>query len=52
MMNHINSYPRSQYNGRTPYEMFVFLYGREIAEKLELKGVDRNDVTLRPALLK
>jgi len=52
MMDHINSYPRPQYNGRTPYEMFVFLYGREIAEKLGLKGVDRNDVTLKPSLLK
>ena len=52
MMDHINSYLRPQYNGRTPYEMFVFLYGRGIAEKLGLKGIDRNDVTLKPALLK
>lgn len=52
MMNHINSYPRPQYNGKTPYEMFVFLYGRHLAEKLGLKGIDRNDVTLKPYLLK
>ena len=52
MMDHINSYLRPQYNGRTPYEMFVFLYGRGIAEKLGLKGIDRNDVTLKPSLLK
>lgn len=52
MMDHINSYPRPQYNGRTPYEMFVFLYGQEIAEKLGLRGIDRNKVTLKPSLLK
>ena len=52
MMNHINSYPRPQYNGKTPYEMFVFLYGRHLAEKLGLRGIDRNDVTLKPCLLK
>lgn len=52
MMDHINSYPRPQYNGKTPYEMFVFLYGRHLAEKLGLKGIDRNDVALKPYLLK
>lgn len=52
MMNHINSYPRPQYNGKTPYEMFVFFHGRHLAEKLGLKGIDRNDVTLKPYLLK
>lgn len=52
LMNHINSHPRPQYNGKTPYEMFVFLYGRHPAEKLGLRGIDRNDVTLKPYLLK
>ena len=52
MMNHINSYPRPQYNGKTPYEMFVFFYGQELAEKLGLKSIDRNKVTLKPSLLK
>ena len=52
MMNHINSHPRPQYNGKTPYEMFVFFHGRHLAEKLGLKGIDRNDVTLKPYLLK
>lgn len=52
MMDNINSYPRPRYNGRTTYEMFVFLYGWEIAEKLGLKSVDGNDVTLKPYLLK
>lgn len=52
MMNHINSYPRPQYNGKTPYEMFVFFYGQELAEKLGLKNINKNDVTLKPYLLK
>lgn len=52
MMNHINSYPRPQYNGKTPYEMFVFFYGQELADKLGLRSINRNEVTLKPSLLK
>lgn len=51
MMNHINSYARPQFNGKTPYEMFVFFYGIELAEKLGLKSIPSQNVTLKPSLL-
>lgn len=51
MMNHINSYARPQFNGKTPYEMFVFFYGIELAEKLGLKSIPSENVTLKPSLL-
>ena len=51
MMNNINSYPRAQYHGKSAYEMFVFLYGQELANKLGLKEVPKNQVTLKPELI-
>lgn len=51
MMNHINSYPRPQYGGRSAYEMFVFLNGQELAEKLGLESINGKDVTLKPELI-
>ena len=51
MMNHINSYARPQFSGKTPYEMFVFFYGIELAEKLGLKSIPSKNVTLKPSLL-
>ncbi len=51
MMNHINSYPRAQYHGKSAYEMFVFLYGQELAMKPGLERVDPQKVTLKPELI-
>lgn len=52
MMNHINSYPRAQYNGKSAYDMFVFLNGEELAEKLGLERIPGEMVTLKPELIK
>lgn len=51
MMNNINSYPRAQYHGKSAYEMFVFLYGQELANKLGLKEVPKDQVVLKPELI-
>lgn len=51
MMDHINSYPRAQYNGRSAYDMFVFLNGEEVAKKLGLERVHPRNVTLKPELI-
>ena len=60
MFSHINSTPRKIYNGKTPYEMFTFLYGtednpnrgKEILELLNIKEIKRDEVTLKPYLIK
>ena len=52
MMNHINSYPRKKLNDRTPYEIFVYLYGEETANALGCKKIDADEVVLTPELLK
>ena len=52
MFSHINSAPRKSLNGRTPYETFEFLYGNEILEKLNIRKIAKDMVTLQPYLLK
>ena len=56
MMSHINSYKRVSLNGRSPFEMFAFLYGQELLEKLLhltcQKIIQPSDIILKPYLLK
>lgn len=52
MFSHLNSTPRSILGGKTPYEVFTFLYGTEVAKKLNIQKIRKDDVTLTPSLLK
>lgn len=51
MMNHINSYPRKKWNGRSPYDLFVKIYGPETATLLGLEKVPSDSINLTPALV-
>ena len=51
MMNHINSYSRSEIGNKAPYEMMSFCYGTTVLDILEFKAVAPNDIILKPALL-
>lgn len=52
VFSHINSTPRESLNGKTPYEMFEFLYGVETIDTFNIKKIERDDVILKPYLLK
>ena len=52
VFSHINSTPRASLNGKTPYEAFTFFYGEALLNKLNIKKIDRDEVTLMPYLLK
>lgn len=52
MMSHINSYGRPELGDRSPYEVFSFLYGEDILPKLKIYPVPRNEVFLKPSLMK
>ena len=52
MMNHINSYAREMFNGKSPVELFVGLYGYETAKKLGLILIEPDNILLKPELLK
>ena len=52
MMSHINSYSREKLNDKSPLDMFCFLYGHSILQKLGLRKILPNEIYLKPALLK
>lgn len=56
MMSHINSYGRPGLGDKSPFEMFAFLFGDALLDKLLrllcLRVIPPNEVTLRPSLLK
>ena len=51
-VDNINSYPREQLQGQTPYQLSLKKFGPEILRALQLKYVAPDDVTLTPKLLK
>lgn len=50
MMNHINSSPREELNGHTPYELACIIIGEDIIKNFSLP-IERNKVILKPELL-
>ena len=60
MFSHINSTPRSSLRDKTPYEVFNFIMsnsnnperGKEILDLLNIKEIKRDEVVLKPYLIK
>ena len=52
MMNHINSYPRKKWNGRSPLEVFTSIYGEEVPHFLSMKQIAADSIKLKPELIK
>jgi IS30 family transposase len=52
IFSHVNSVKRKSLNGKTPYEMFAFTYGENIASLLGITPIAANQVIQSPLLLK
>lgn len=52
IFSHVNGVKRKSLNGKSPYEMFAFTFGTQIAEILGIYNVSPKDVVQSPALLK
>ena len=52
LMNHINSYPRKKWNGRSPYDLFVKIYVQETTTLLGIKKIPADSINLTPELVK
>lgn len=52
VFSHINSTPRESLNGKTPYELQEFFYGKDLIGKLNIKKIKRDEVILKPYLIK
>lgn len=50
MMDNINSYCRSSLGNKSPYEMFSFIYGKEILDLLGCHFIPPQDVTLNKSI--
>ena len=52
IFSHVNSVKRKRFNGKTPFEMFSFLFGEHTARLLGITEVPANNVVQSPKLLK
>ena len=60
MFSHINSTPRKSLKGKSPYEVFEFMFnsidnperGQKLLKKLNIIKIIRDEVTLKPYLIK
>ena len=52
MFSHINSTPRKSLGDKTPYEVFTFIYGKKVADKLNIQKIAKDEVNTTPHLLK
>lgn len=52
MMDHINSYHRENLGQRSPYEMFEFMYGSGILERLGCQPIPPQMVTLKKSVFR
>lgn len=50
IMNHINSLPRKELNGKTPYELACILIGEDIINQFS-SPINKDEVMLKPELL-
>ncbi len=51
MMSHISSYARNSIES-TPYRIFSIMYGKDILDKLKIREIAPDQVTLKPSVLK
>ena len=52
MMSHINSYNRKKLNNQSAHQLFSFINGGDIFDKLGIKSIPANEINLAPLLLK
>ena len=52
VLAHVNSYRRASLSGKSPLELFSFLYGEQTLSLFPYKRIDPKDIILLPSLLK
>jgi len=52
IFSHVNGVKRKVFNGKTPFEMFSFTFGKDIATLFGIKEIPANQVIQSPKLLK
>jgi len=52
ILSNVNSYSRPVLNDKTPYDLFSFIYGKEILKTLNIERIHSNKIILKPSLIK
>ena len=52
VFSHVNSVKRKSLNGKSPFEVFAFTYGEEVANLLGVRAIDADRVIQSPQLLR
>ena len=52
IFSHVNGVKRKKFNGKSPYDLFEFIYGEKIASLFGISHVPPNDVLQSPKLLR
>lgn len=52
IFSHVNSVKRKEFKGKSSYELFAFMFGKELADSLGITAVPPEDVIQSPKLLK
>lgn len=52
VMSNINSYNRKKLNNQSAHQLFSFINGGDILDKLGIKSIPANEINLTPLLLK
>jgi IS30 family transposase len=52
LMSHINSYSRGKLNDKSPIDIFGYMYGDAVLEKLDVRRISPNEILLKPSLFK
>ena len=52
IFSHVNSVRRNSLNGKSPYEVFSFTFGSELADLLGIQRIPARDVIQSPLLCK
>ena len=50
-MSHVNSYSRPTLHDKSPFELFSFIYGADILEKLSIYKIPSGEILLKPRLI-
>ena len=48
----MNSIARKSLNGKTPYEMFTFIFGTQLTDLLNIQKIEPENVIQSPVLIK
>ena len=52
IFSHVNAVKRTQFNGRSAYDMFTFFYSEELAQAFGISFIPPREVVQSPVLLK